>query len=70
MPKEQVIRDRVGTRIGVMIDTGNEIVGRDKLGSRIGHFDKTTGTTRNKVGTKLAEGNILAALIMGSQKPK
>ncbi len=53
-----------------MIDTGNEIVGRDKFGSRIGHFDKSSGTTRNKVGTKLAEGNILAALIMEGQKPK
>jgi hypothetical protein len=70
MPKEQVIRDRVGTRIGVMIDTGNEIVGRDKFGSRIGHFDKTTGSTRDRFGTKLAEGNILAALIKGGQKPK
>lgn len=70
MPTERVVRDKFGTRIGVMIDTGNEIVGRDKFGSRIGHFDKSSGTTRNKVGTKLAEGNILAALIMEGQKPK
>lgn len=69
MPKEQVIRSRVGTRLGVMIDTGNEIVGRDRYGSRVGHFDKTTGTTRNKFGAKLDEGNTLAALIVGSQKP-
>lgn len=67
--KEQVLRSRFGNRIGVMIDTGNEIVGRDKFGSRIGHFDKRSGTTRNKMGTKLVEGNVLTALIMESQKP-
>jgi len=69
MPNERVLRDKVGTRLGVMIDTGNEVVARDRYGNRVGHFDKTTGTTRNKFGTKLTEGNILAALIVGDQKP-
>jgi hypothetical protein len=70
MAKEQVLRDRFGSRVGVMIDTGNEVVGRDKFGSRVGHYDKGTGTTRDRVGTKLTEGNVLAALIMEGQKPK
>jgi len=65
----QVVRSRVGNRIGVMIDTGNEIVGRDKYGTRVAHYDKGTGTTRNIFGTELAEGNTLAALIMESRKP-
>lgn len=46
-----------------MIDTGNEIVGRDKYGNRVGHFDKRTGTTRDKWGTKTTEGDTLSALV-------
>lgn len=70
MPKEQIIRDRVGTRIGVVIDAGNEIVARDKYGTRIGHFDKRTNSTRNRHGNKIGEGNTTASLIVDDWKQR
>lgn len=41
---------------------------RDRIGNRIGHYDKGTGTTRDKYGNRLAQGNILASLIMDARK--
>ncbi len=68
MPSEKVIRDRIGNRIGVMVDAGNAIVARNNLGNRIGHFDKGTGTTRDKFGNRLAHGNILPSLIIEDRR--
>lgn len=64
----EIIRDRIGNRIGFMVDAGNSIVARNNIGNRVGHYDKGTGTTRDKFGNRLAHGNILASLIMGGRK--
>lgn len=37
---------------------------------RFGHYAKNTGTTRDRSGNKIAEGNILAMLIMAGHKPR
>jgi hypothetical protein len=37
-------------------------------GTRLGHFDKATGTTRDRWGNKLAEGNTVASLIVEDRK--
>jgi len=68
MATEKVIRDRVGTRLGTMIETGNQIVARNRVGTRLGHYDRATNTTRDKWGNKIAEGNTLASLIVDDRK--
>jgi hypothetical protein len=70
MPTEKVIRDRVGTRLGTMIDTGNEIVARNRVGTRLGHYDKRTNSTRDKWGNKIAEGNIASNLVVDDWKQR
>jgi hypothetical protein len=44
------------------------IVARNNVSNRIGHYDKGTGTTRDKFGNRLTHGNILASLIMDGRK--
>lgn len=70
MPTEKVIRDRVGTRLGTMIDTGNEIVARNRVGTRLGHYDKRTNSTRDRHGNKIGEGNTTASLVMDDWKQR
>lgn len=60
----------MGNRIGFMVDAGNSIVARNNVGNRIGHYDKGTSTTRDGMGNKIAQGNILASLIMEDRKHK
>ena len=64
----EIIRDRIGNRVGFTVDAGNSIVARNNVGNRIGHYDKGTGTTRDIFGNRLAQGNILASLIMDARK--
>lgn len=64
MPKEQIIRDRVGTRIGTLIDDGREVVARSRVGTRLGHYDRTTNSTRDRHGNRIGEGNTTASLIV------
>ncbi len=68
MPKETVIRDRVGTRLGAIIDDGREMVARNRVGTRLGHYDRGTNSTRDRWGNKIAEGNVVAGLIVDDQK--
>ena len=68
MPKETVIRDRVRTRLGSIIDDGREMVARNRVGTRLCHYDRGTNSTRDKWGKKIAEGNVVAGLIMDHQK--
>ena len=64
MPTGKVIRDRVGTRLGSIMDDGREIVARNRAGNRLGHYDRGTNSTRDRWGNKIAEGNVVASLIM------
>lgn len=70
MPKEQIIRDRVGTRIGTLIDDGREVVARSRVGSRLGHYDRRTNSTRDRHGNKIGEGNTTASLIVDDWKQR
>jgi hypothetical protein len=68
MPKEQIIRDRVGTRLGTLIDDGREVVARSRVGTRLGHYDRNTNSTRDQWGNKIAEGNTVASLIVDNHR--
>ena len=68
MPTEKVIRDRVGTRLGSIIDDGRDVVARNRVGTRLGHYNRGTNSTRDKWGNKIAEGNVVAGLIVDEQK--
>jgi len=70
MPKEQVIRDRVGTRLGTLIDDGREVVARNRDGTRLGHYNRTTNSTRDRHGNKIGEGNTVASLILDDWKQR
>lgn len=70
MPREQVIRDRVGTRIGTLTDDGCEVVARSRVGTRLGHFSRATNSTRDRHGNKIGEGNTAASLIVDDWKQR
>jgi hypothetical protein len=70
MPKEKVIWDRVGTRIGTLTEAGNEVVVGNRLGSRLGHFDKRTNSTRDRHGNRIGEGNTTASLVVDDWKQR
>ena len=46
-----------------MADGGNEIVSRNKLGTRLGHHDNRTHSIRDRLGNQVAEGGIAGGLI-------
>lgn len=68
MAKETVIRDRIGTRLGSIIDDGREMVARNRVGTRLGHYDRGTNSTRDRLGNKIAEGNIVTSLVVDDRK--
>ena len=71
MPAEiKVLRDKYGTRNGTLNDAGNEIVARNQVGSRLGHFDKRTNSTRDRHGNKIGEGNTTASLVADAWKQR
>jgi len=67
MSKETVIRTRTGSRLGHIVDDGNQLVARDRLGRRLGAYDAKKNATYDKNSNRLAEGNILPALILQAQ---
>ena len=67
MSKETVIRTRTGSRLGHIVDDGDQLVARDRLGRRLGAYDAKKNATYDKNSNRLAEGNILPALILQAQ---
>ena len=67
MSKETVIRTRTGSRLGHIVDDGNQLVARDRLGRRLGAYDARKNATYDKNSNRLAEGNVLPALILQAQ---
>ena len=58
-----VFRDRAGNRFGTITDGGSQLVARDRNGNTLAYFDKMSGTTRDRSGNRVCEGNILASFI-------
>lgn len=62
----QIIRDENGHLIGVVVQTTQRYEARDAHGRLLGYYQN--GVTRSAQGRKLAQGNILSALIWNAQK--
>ena len=56
----QVLKDRLGRKIGEIKSEGNKDVIYDKLGRKLGYFDGRY--TYDRLGRKIGEGNLLTSL--------
>lgn len=57
----QVLRDKMGRKIGEIQDQGYRQVIRDAQGRKLGEFDGRV--TRDAQGRKVGEGNLLTTLL-------
>lgn len=57
----QVLKDRVGRKIGEIRTNGSRQEIYDKVGRKLGYFDGRY--TYDKVGRKVGEGNLLTTLL-------
>ena len=57
----QVLKDRVGRKIGEIRTNGNRQEIYDEVGRKLGYFDGRY--TYDKVGRKIGEGNLLTTLL-------
>jgi len=64
MRQEQVIRDRLGNRIGSIVDNGHQLVARDKNSNVVGYFDPKKNFTLDKNSNLICQGNALSSLVM------
>ena len=58
-----IFRDRNGNRFGSITDGGRQQIGRNRDGNILAYFDKNSGTTRDRNGNRVCEGNALASFI-------
>ena len=58
----QVLKDRVGRKIGEIRTNGSRQEIYDKVGRKLGYFDGRY--TYDKVGRKVGEGNLLTILLI------
>lgn len=65
---KQVIRDRVGHKIGEIEDHEREQIARDAVGHKLGVYEKRSDITRDAQGRRIGTGNQLALLIGQSVK--
>jgi hypothetical protein len=59
----EVLRDRSGTKIGEIHTDGSRQVLRDRYGYLDGSYDSHDDATRDKYGTIVVKGNLLATLL-------
>jgi ribosomal protein L27 len=64
MPNEKVIRDKFGKRLGSVTDEGRDLVARSAVGTRLGSFNKGTNSSRDRLGNKFCEGDVVATFIL------
>lgn len=57
----QILRDRLGRKIGEIQDQGSKQIIRDHLGKKLGEFDGKI--TKDALGRKVGEGNLLTTLL-------
>lgn len=58
----QVLRDRLGNRIGEIKEEGNKQTIYDRLGNRLGYYDGRY--TYDRYGNRVGEGNLLTRFIV------
>jgi hypothetical protein len=60
----QVLKDKSGRRIGeIKEQSSGKLVIYDRHGSRCGEYDPKTDVTRDRHGSKVGTGNLLATLL-------
>lgn len=59
--ENQLLKDRVGRKIGEIKTNGNRQEIHDRVGRKLGYFDGRY--TYDRVGRKIGEGNLLASLL-------
>jgi len=62
--KAVVLRDRSGSLLGWLEPVGSILQARDRKGAIVGWYDGRQDQTRDKTGTLIGSGNLLAALLM------
>lgn len=59
----QVLKDKIGNRIGEIREQSGRQVLYDKNGNRLGEYDPKSNVTRDKIGNRVGQGNLLATLL-------
>lgn len=61
--KRQVLKDRVGNKIGEIRDNGRVQTIHDRIGNKLGEYRPKTNTTHDRIGNKIGSGNLLTTLL-------
>ena len=60
----QVLRDSMGRKLGeITTDTHGRQTLRDEMGRKLGEYDPNTDVTRDAMGHKVGNGNLLMTLL-------
>lgn len=62
----QILKDRIGNKIGEIRNEGSRQVIYDRIGTRLGYYDGKY--TYDKIGKRIGEGNLLTTLLVGIQR--
>ena len=59
----QVLKDKLGNKIGEIRDSGTIQTIHDKLGNKLGEYRTKPNTTHDKLGNKIGSGNLLTTFL-------
>lgn len=59
----QVLKDKLGNKIGEIRDSGTIQTIYDKLGNKLGEYRTKPNTTHDKLGNKIGSGNLLTTFL-------
>jgi hypothetical protein len=59
----QVLKDKLGNKIGEIRDSGTIQTIHDKLGNKLGEYRPKPNTTHDKLGNKIGSGNLLTTFL-------
>jgi len=59
----EILRDRMGGRIGEIEHQNDKLVLRDAMGHRLGEYSPRDNTTRDATGARIGTGNLLTTLL-------
>ena len=59
----QVLKDKLGNKIGDIRDSGTIQTIYDKLGNKLGEYRTKPNTTHDKLGNKIGSGNLLTTFL-------
>ena len=58
--QNQILKDRIGNKIGEVREQGNRFIIVDRIGNKMGSYDPKTNTTYDHIGNKYGTGNLLS----------